>query len=112
MALCDLQQNHGKLAPSMYADPEPRYPLERCLRVLPHHNDTGGFFVAVLRKTSEITSPRCAADGSINTFPRAEALQDAASSKRMRVSGASCQSCSILCMSSRELWGSPLSSRP
>ena len=61
MALCALQQNHGKLAPSMYADPEPRYPLERCLRVLPHHNDTGGFFVAVLRKTSEITSPRCAA---------------------------------------------------
>eukprot|EP00911_Craspedida_sp_UC1_P000193 UC1_evm1s151 len=26
--------------------------LERCLRLMPHHQDTGGFFVAVLKKTS------------------------------------------------------------
>ena len=29
--------------------------LERCMRVLPHDGDTGGFFVAVLRKTAECT---------------------------------------------------------
>eukprot|EP00179_Madagascaria_erythrocladioides_P005921 CAMPEP_0198313016 /NCGR_PEP_ID=MMETSP1450-20131203/4174_1 /TAXON_ID=753684 ORGANISM="Madagascaria erythrocladiodes, Strain CCMP3234" /NCGR_SAMPLE_ID=MMETSP1450 /ASSEMBLY_ACC=CAM_ASM_001115 /LENGTH=183 /DNA_ID=CAMNT_0044015985 /DNA_START=1 /DNA_END=549 /DNA_ORIENTATION=- len=28
--------------------------LERCLRVMPHHGDTGGFFVAVLRKERPI----------------------------------------------------------
>lgn len=27
--------------------------LERCMRILPHQQDTGGFFVALLRKTSE-----------------------------------------------------------
>ena len=25
-------------------------PLGRCMRFLPHHQDTGGFFVAVLQK--------------------------------------------------------------
>jgi hypothetical protein len=28
--------------------------LERCLRLLPHHADTGGFFVAVLMKAAEL----------------------------------------------------------
>ena len=32
--------------------------LDRCLRVLPHDNDTGGFFVALLRKKNEAPSPR------------------------------------------------------
>lgn len=37
--------------------PEPQIDhLDRCMRFLPHQNDTGGFFVAVLRKTSEITA--------------------------------------------------------
>ncbi len=35
-------------------------PLERCLRVLPHGADTGGFFVAVLRKTRELPAPAAA----------------------------------------------------
>jgi hypothetical protein len=29
-------------------------PLERCMRILPHHQDTGGFFVAVLRKVAQL----------------------------------------------------------
>ncbi|EGD81441.1 hypothetical protein PTSG_02162 [Salpingoeca rosetta] len=29
--------------------------LERCCRLLPHHQDTGGFFVAVLRKTAPLS---------------------------------------------------------
>lgn len=28
-------------------------PLERCMRLLPHHQDTGGFFVAVMEKVAE-----------------------------------------------------------
>jgi hypothetical protein len=28
--------------------------LERCMRILPHHDDTGGFFVAVLQKVAEL----------------------------------------------------------
>ena len=29
-------------------------PLERCMRVLPHHGDTGGFFIALLRKVAPV----------------------------------------------------------
>ncbi|XP_073962751.1 tRNA (cytosine(34)-C(5))-methyltransferase Nsun2 [Choristoneura fumiferana] len=29
-----------------------KYHLDRCIRILPHHQDTGGFFVAVLEKTA------------------------------------------------------------
>ena len=28
--------------------------LERCMRFLPHHNDDGGFFVAIIRKKGEL----------------------------------------------------------
>ena len=28
--------------------------LDRCIRLLPHHGDTGGFFVAVLEKTAPL----------------------------------------------------------
>ena len=41
-------------------------PLERCMRVLPHHGDTGGFFIALLRKVAPVgdlafslTNSRC-----------------------------------------------------
>ena len=36
--------------------------LDRCLRFLPHHNDDGGFFVAILRKTKPLpweSNPGC-----------------------------------------------------
>lgn len=29
-------------------------PLERCLRILPHDQDTGGFFVAVFKKVAAL----------------------------------------------------------
>ncbi|KAL8425347.1 hypothetical protein Efla_001729 [Eimeria flavescens] len=32
--------------------------LENCVRVLPHHNNTGGFFVCCLRKVAELDSSR------------------------------------------------------
>ena len=33
-------------------------PLERCMRILPHHADTGGFFVAVFEKTASYPAPK------------------------------------------------------
>ncbi|KAL0861678.1 hypothetical protein ABMA27_009164 [Loxostege sticticalis] len=32
----------------------PKYNLDRCIRILPHHQDTGGFFVAVFEKVSPL----------------------------------------------------------
>jgi hypothetical protein len=32
--------------------------LHRCMRFLPHHNDDGGFFVAILRKTRALDWPK------------------------------------------------------
>ena len=32
--------------------------LRKCLRILPHLNDTGGFFVALLRKTRDLPGPQ------------------------------------------------------
>lgn len=44
-----------KLDPTMFPCPEKAaLPLERCMRILPHQQDTGGFFVAVLQKVSEV----------------------------------------------------------
>ncbi len=40
-----------KLDPTMFPDEQSdAMPLSRCMRFLPHHQDTGGFFVAVLEK--------------------------------------------------------------
>ncbi|XP_074543594.1 RNA cytosine C(5)-methyltransferase NSUN2 [Halichoeres trimaculatus] len=45
---------HTQIRPTMFppTDPEKlaRMHLERCMRILPHHQNTGGFFVAVLVK--------------------------------------------------------------
>lgn len=47
--------NANSFSPSMFPDAESDLlPLERCMRVLPHHGDTGGFFIAVMQKKSEI----------------------------------------------------------
>lgn len=43
-----------QICPAMF--PAPRtgtLPLDRCMRFLPHHNDDGGFFVAIIKKTRE-----------------------------------------------------------
>jgi hypothetical protein len=45
-----------KLDPTMFpSDEKAALPLERCMRILPHHQDTGGFFVAVLQKVAPLT---------------------------------------------------------
>ncbi|KFD69693.1 hypothetical protein M514_10635 [Trichuris suis] len=41
--------------------------LERCMRILPHHQNTGGFFVAVLRKVGEASIPPALRTEAITT---------------------------------------------
>ena len=49
------EQDGGKVVPGMFApDPQENIPLQKCMRVYPHQQDTGGFFIAVLEKLSEI----------------------------------------------------------
>jgi len=45
----------GRIIESMFAPSESEeIPLERCIRVYPHMQDTGGFFITVLEKQTEI----------------------------------------------------------
>ncbi|CAK7197899.1 tRNA (cytosine-5-)-methyltransferase ncl1 [Sporothrix eucalyptigena] len=44
----------SRLVPTMFAnEASDKLPLERCLRVYPHLQDTGGFFIVVLQKKGE-----------------------------------------------------------
>ncbi|XP_036702188.1 RNA cytosine C(5)-methyltransferase NSUN2 isoform X1 [Balaenoptera musculus] len=49
---------HTQIRPTMFPPKDPEKSqamhLERCLRILPHHQNTGGFFVAVLVKKSSM----------------------------------------------------------
>ncbi|KAE8838358.1 hypothetical protein PTNB73_03626 [Pyrenophora teres f. teres] len=40
--------------PPVPKSPEDRIPLERCIRVYPHLQDTGGFFIAIIEKLDDI----------------------------------------------------------
>lgn len=56
---CDTWEDSetGKLGATLFPGPDDEdLPLERCMRFLPHHQNTGGFFVAVLQKVSPITN--------------------------------------------------------
>lgn len=44
----------GRLAKEMFPSDQGSIPFERCIRVYPHLQDTGAFFIAVLEKRSEI----------------------------------------------------------
>ncbi|RMY79583.1 hypothetical protein D0864_09046 [Hortaea werneckii] len=45
----------SKIVPGMFPPgPEEKIPLNHCMRVYPHMQDTGGFFIAVLEKLGEI----------------------------------------------------------
>jgi multisite-specific tRNA:(cytosine-C5)-methyltransferase len=52
------RQFSNKIAPGVFppiaASEAERIPLERCMRVYPHQQDTGGFFIAVIEKLSDI----------------------------------------------------------
>jgi hypothetical protein len=52
-----VRRNAGKIAESLFppiAEVAADMHLERCMRLLPHTQDTGGFFVALLRKRSRL----------------------------------------------------------
>uniref|UniRef100_A0AAY4E0U8 tRNA (cytosine(34)-C(5))-methyltransferase n=1 Tax=Denticeps clupeoides TaxID=299321 RepID=A0AAY4E0U8_9TELE len=48
------ESRHTQIRPTMFPPTDPEklkaMKLERCMRILPHHQNTGGFFVAVLMK--------------------------------------------------------------
>jgi len=49
-------RQRAKYSQSIFPPPNvEEYPLERCLRIYPHAQDTGGFFVAVFEKVSPMT---------------------------------------------------------
>jgi multisite-specific tRNA:(cytosine-C5)-methyltransferase len=54
----DNEESFSRLAEGMFpptdSSEESRIPLERCMRVYPHSQDTGAFFITVLEKLSEI----------------------------------------------------------
>eukprot|EP00439_Symbiodinium_sp_Y106_P015802 s2570_g2.t1 len=56
-SFAEAQAAGAKLAPGVFP-PEESTPasaqLPRCIRILPHHNDTGGFFIAVFEKTADL----------------------------------------------------------
>ncbi|MBN3278889.1 NSUN2 methyltransferase, partial [Polyodon spathula] len=52
------QNRHTQIRPTMFPPTDPEklkeMKLERCMRILPHHQNTGGFFVAVLVKKASM----------------------------------------------------------
>lgn len=44
----------GMFPPKATENESERVPLDRCIRVYPHHQDTGGFFITVIEKAEEI----------------------------------------------------------
>lgn len=72
----------ARLAKGMFApEGDNDLPLEHCMRVYPHHQDTGGFFITVLEKTQEI---RAKPENTANVIPKASvaALADELDSRK------------------------------
>ncbi|RXN02068.1 tRNA (cytosine(34)-C(5))-methyltransferase [Acipenser ruthenus] len=72
------QNRHTQIRPTMFPPTDPEklkeMKLERCMRILPHHQNTGGFFVAVLVKKAPMPWNRCHPKlGNKGTEPAAEA---------------------------------------
>lgn len=63
-----VQQSAYKIDKSMFPGDAATLPLEMCMRFLPHHQDTGGFFVCVLKKVRVI-------DGGVNLQERSESTR-------------------------------------
>jgi len=67
--------------------------LEKCIRCLPQDNDTGGFFVALLKKTASISrretkcADRSSADGDNDKSAADVASDDGPAAKKMKPNG-------------------------
>jgi len=78
-----------QLRPSMFP-PTPEVAatlgLDRCLRLLPHHQNTGGFFLALLEKVSLCPWEQDWASSNSKTIPRQDILaEDVPPQKRARL---------------------------
>lgn len=58
-----------RVASGMFAPAGHQLPLDRCVRVYPHQQDTGGFFITVLEKKSEIKAKPESDSKATNTTP-------------------------------------------
>jgi hypothetical protein len=81
----------AKTQPTMFpSDATRALPLERAMRFLPHAQDTGGFFVAVIEKVGEC------ADMAIPRFvprPKPAKVATAAAAPRVRGAPSLCRVC-------------------
>lgn len=50
----DKDSTTGEIASDESAEEVCDLPLERCVRIVPHDQNTGGFFIAVLHKVSSL----------------------------------------------------------
>ena len=48
------KDSHVHMSKTMFAEKPDDLHLDRCIRVLPHHMDTGGFFIAVIQKVADL----------------------------------------------------------
>lgn len=71
-----------------------KYHLDKCIRILPHHQDTGGFFVAVFEKTSPLPWEKEEKSAEVTTEATEKESSDAPSTpakeppkKRRRMGG-------------------------
>ncbi|KAI8347174.1 S-adenosyl-L-methionine-dependent methyltransferase [Mortierella sp. GBAus27b] len=72
----------GRFYPSMWAPKNAaELNLERCLRIYPHLQDTGGFFVAVFKKTAHFVVPNTGSSTSEKTTAESEEAVAAESSE-------------------------------
>eukprot|EP00939_MAST-03C_sp_MAST-3C-sp1_P005161 g5161.t1 len=68
---------------SMFPPPTPVPTLRRCMRLYPHLQNTGGFFIAILRKTKPIPGPRVTMS---RKRPRSCVIDDSAPKKKEKTS--------------------------
>lgn len=74
----ELQPQHTTLSvrPTMFPprDPIDAVELKKCIRLLPHQNNAGGFFCAVLRKTKTLARDEEKVDASIPNQSKKDAI--------------------------------------
>ena len=81
-------EGFGKLAQGMFprSQSDQQVPLKRCMRIYPHLQDTGGFFITVLEKRTEI---RAKQEGEAKkTEPRAPLMSVVAEIEAKPINGA------------------------
>ena len=90
------RRNAGKIPDTVFPPPPEEAAslhLERCMRLLPHAQDTGGFFVALLHKRAalppwaRLTKPRLAFDAALAAEAAAKAARTAAAESEAAAAG-------------------------